>query len=105
MAWEVANGSIPAGMHVLHSCDNPPCVNPEHLRLGTHADNMADKAAKGRCNIPRGAANHEAKLSDQDVLDIRAARAKGEQYKAIAQRYGINPLYASRVARGLKRAD
>ncbi len=48
VAWEVANGPIPAGMHVLHSCDNPRCCNPEHLKLGTHAENMREKAEKGR---------------------------------------------------------
>jgi hypothetical protein len=49
LAFQLANGPIPAGLLVLHRCDNPPCCNPEHLFLGSNADNMADKVRKGRC--------------------------------------------------------
>ena len=48
LAWELANGPIPRGLLVLHHCDNPPCCNPDHLFLGTHADNAADRTRKGR---------------------------------------------------------
>lgn len=48
VAWELTHGPIPPGAHVMHVCDNPPCVNPEHLVLGTHGANMADKKRKGR---------------------------------------------------------
>jgi len=47
IAYEVSKGEIPIGLHVLHSCNNPSCCNPDHLRLGTHADNMADMKAAG----------------------------------------------------------
>ncbi len=48
LVWELANGPIAEGLHVLHRCDNPSCCSPNHLALGTHAENMADKAGKGR---------------------------------------------------------
>lgn len=50
VAYRIANGEIPPGMEVCHTCDNPPCCNPDHLFLGTHADNMRDMSAKGRAH-------------------------------------------------------
>lgn len=52
-AWMLTHGEPPAGMHLLHTCDNPPCCNPSHLRLGTHLENMADRVAKGRHRMGR----------------------------------------------------
>jgi hypothetical protein len=87
IAWELANGPIPEGMKVLHKCDNPPCCNPEHLFIGTDADNVADKIEKGRGpdmkavslyrQNPAGERNGMAKLTDKEVLEIRAIFAYG----------------------------
>lgn len=62
-SWEIHKGPIPPGLHVLHRCDTPACVNPDHLFVGTHFDNMSDAARKGRLKIPpRG--GQDAKLGD-----------------------------------------
>lgn len=88
VSYRIASGrAIPAGMQVLHSCDNPPCVNPRHLRLGTVRDNMNDKMARGRNVAP-------AKLTLEQVAEIRAST---EPQKVVAARYGISPSNVSRV--------
>jgi len=98
VSWELANGPIPAGLFVLHHCDNPACVNPGHLFLGTHTDNMRDSASKGRQRYQRHpettqGSNHPGhKLTEADVVDIRARyRAGGILQRELAAEYGVNP--------------
>lgn len=74
------------GKVVRHTCDNPACINPEHLILGTQADNIADRQAKGR--QAKGESHASNKLKEADVLAIRAARAN---IKALATQYGVTP--------------
>ena len=87
--WENTNGKIPLGMCVCHTCDNPSCVNQDHLFLGTHADNMKDKARKGRVTNGVGSKNPSAKLKDSDIPIIRARITSGEACYDIAKEYGV----------------
>ena len=99
--YERHHGPIPAGLFVCHHCDNPPCVNPGHLFLGTAADNTADMIRKGRYkvgsreNCRRGEDHPDAVLTEADVRDMRAVRAaEGIPYYAIAERFGVAPRTA-----------
>ena len=76
-------------MFVLHSCDVRPCVNPSHLRLGTFSDNMQDMHRRGRGQDNKGVKHPKARLTEDQVLAIRAARANGVTEKTLASQYGI----------------
>lgn len=89
LAWTILRGPIPAGMLVLHKCDNPPCCNPSHLYVGTHADNSRDMRERGRG--ARGERIGSAKLTDAKVLEIRALAASGMKMAKIARANGVCP--------------
>lgn len=114
-AWIIANGSIPPGMHVLHKCDNPPCVNVEHLFLGMPKDNVADMAAKGRMAVgdrvplhrepwraSHGSKHYKAKLSESDIVRIRERCASGESQKHVARDFNMSPSHVSHIVAGRK---
>lgn len=94
VAWEIRNGPIPHGLHVLHSCDNPSCVNADHLSVGTHADNMRDMWSKGRgvlARRQRGEISKDAKLTSAQVAEIRYLVATGAARQAVlARRFGVS---------------
>jgi hypothetical protein len=96
VAYELWKGKIPVGQLVRHKCDNPPCVNPEHLEIGTQSDNMRDMVERGRhraktCSqsIPRGEKHANSKLTEDDVREIRILRGFGFTFKELGNMYGI----------------
>ena len=97
LSYELANGPIPAGMQVLHRCDNPPCVRPGHLFLGSNLDNVADRVAKGR-----GAKGERlgSKLTEPDVVEIRRLRSQGMLQREIAERFAVTQETVSLIVLG-----
>lgn len=96
IAWEIYRGPIPNGLYVLHKCDVRLCVNPHHLFLGTHADNMADMIAKNRQGAPRGERQHHAKLTEAQIIDIRTSSAS---LRAMARKYNVRYSNISMIRR------
>lgn len=98
-AAELCYGAIPAGMQALHHCDNKLCVNPEHLYVGSHSDNMRDAVKRGRTggvSLP-GEKNPNAKLSAQQVLRIRASEKSQSE---LAQEFGVSSTQISWIKSG-----
>jgi len=87
VAWILTFGEIQDGLRVLHKCDNPPCVNPDHLFLGTDSDNMADKCKKQR--QARGERQGLSPFVESDIIEIRRLRATGLSFPKIARMYGV----------------
>ena len=102
LAYEAFVGPIPPAMLVCHRCDTPLCFNPDHLFLGTPADNNADRQAKGRGNPPRDARHALTRIphSQRDV--IRERRRNGEPLKKIAADYGVTFQTISAICTGLR---
>jgi hypothetical protein len=90
-AWELTYGPIPPGLFVCHRCDVRACVRPDHLFLGTPADNLHDMWAKGRGFIPhrRGEANNKARLTVAQVQDLRRQAAAGASFRSLAAAVGV----------------
>lgn len=98
VSWELHNGTIPEGMEVCHSCDNPPCCNPDHLFLGTHKSNMLDMVSKKRQDTARGEKNGQAKLNQEKVLKIRELCQAGlMSVRAIARQFDVDPALVRRI--------
>jgi len=98
VSWELNIGLIPDGMQVLHQCDNPLCVSPHHLFLGTHDDNMTDRQMKGR--QVKGSSHPRAKLDSVSISIIKEAYQAGFSQVRIAKYFGVHGSMASRIVGG-----
>jgi len=95
-SWQIHNGPIPDAMQVLHRCDNPPCVNPDHLFLGDPKINSDDKIAKGRYRCGQ-------KLTDEQVASVRRLRAQGVSCIDLSLRFGVSRSLVTLIASGKHR--
>lgn len=98
VAYFIEHGKDPGEMLVCHTCDNPPCCNPAHLWLGTNNDNTQDKIVKGRQDNTRGEKCHSAKLTKQNVREIRASDKSDDE---LAKWYGVHLWTVTRARLGL----
>lgn len=97
-SWIIHFGNIPKGMLVCHKCDNPSCVNPAHLFLGTSKDNAQDMLSKGRNPNQKGENNGFAKFKDEDILKIREMWKSGKYLqREIMETFGISRNYLWRI--------
>lgn len=95
VSWEIHRGPIPAGLHVLHHCDNPPCVNPDHLFPGTQADNVADMVRKDR-----GQKGERSAASKLTTSQVRSIRSDSRSQKDIARAFGVDQSTISEIKTG-----
>jgi len=96
-SWEIHNGKIPSGMLILHKCDNPPCVNPDHLFLGTYQDNENDKKIKSR--QARGCAIGSSKYNEIDILGVKLLLALKHNQSKLSRLLGISQSHISRISK------
>lgn len=100
ISWVIHNGNIPDGLQVLHTCDNPACVNPNHLFLGTPKVNSDDKIKKGRHINPAGENNGKSVLTQSQADEIRLLYTNHNLTQCeIAKRYGVHQTVISRIVR------
>jgi len=100
ISFEIHKGPIPEKINVCHSCDNPSCVNPEHLWLGTQFDNVNDMMSKKRGNKASGESHHKAKITEDDVRLIRSLLSEGISMRHIQHKLNISYRIIQRVCSG-----
>lgn len=103
VSWEIYRGKIPDGLLVLHKCDLTCCINPDHLFLGTHSDNMFDCGKKGRSN-KKGSINGNAKIDEETVRIIRRAPRRPGLLKELSERFGIHRMTVADIRAKARRS-
>jgi hypothetical protein len=108
-SFELFKGKIKKGLLVLHTCDNPPCVNPAHLWTGTTKQNMQDMSRKGRSYFqkhadkiirPKGTSHHKCKLTENDVFEIRKLSKEGFSNRSLGKRFNVSEYTISPIILG-----
>lgn len=99
-SWIVHFGAVPDGLDVLHKCDVRHCINPSHLFLGTDADNVADRVAKGRNGDTKGEKNSQAKMTSEKVIAMRLDRQTGLTWELLSKKYNISICQARQICVG-----
>jgi len=105
VAFEIAKGPVPPGLVVMHSCDNPQCVNTKHLSAGTIRDNNRDMMRKGRNRAvkgskkQRGILNARSKITSLQAVRIRVRASQGESQEKLAKEYGVSQTTISKIIR------
>lgn len=99
-SWVDSFGEIPDGMYVCHKCDNPRCVNPDHLFLGTQKDNMDDMVKKGRHKYVKGEESHKSKLNKNDIYVIRSLVSQGYTHLEISKKFRVSISAIAHIVHG-----
>lgn len=99
VSWELHHGPVPEGMIVCHKCDVPACVNPDHLFIGTYADNTADMISKGR-GVLSGSSNHNAKYTEEQISHAVSLVRNGYSQTTAAKETGVHIVTLNAVLHG-----
>ncbi len=97
VSYLINKGPIPKGLFVCHHCDQPSCVNPDHLFLGTHKDNMNDRDSKGRNGYQKGEVNGNSKLKEAQIIEIRNSSLS---HTELGIMYGVAPEHIAGIRKG-----
>lgn len=100
LSWEQINGPIPTGRMILHTCDNPPCIDPSHLVLGDARGNASDRVDRSRFNYSSGRYNR-VKLTPAMAREVRVMSRRGDSRRSISEKFGVGVYQISRIVNNI----